>query len=348
MTTMTTPLPLAGSGNAMPAPVLPSSRRGIRRLLRTALQLFYTLIALSSIIFVALHAYLAWTLSHPPVATFGSNPMLAKSLPYSDVTFPSADNKTQVDGWWIPSTASRSTVVLSHGYGANREELWVPMYDLAERLHNENYNVLMFDYGFASTKHSTPATGGIIESQQLIGAIQYARGQGSDELIVWGFSMGAGTALQAALLGVPVDAMILDSTFIPDSDTIYGNILNWVHIPKYPSLTLVELFFPLMSGVRLEQIPSTRIQDTAYDFPLLLIHGTADDKAPTSISEHIAKSQKNALSQLWVVPGAIHEMIYRTHTAEYVQRTDSFLKQVHAGALAKAHSSDTAQASNSA
>jgi pimeloyl-ACP methyl ester carboxylesterase len=193
----------------------------------------------------------------------------------------------------------------------------------------------MFDYGFASIKHSTPATGGRIESQQLLGAIQFARRQGSDELIVWGFSMGAGTALQAALHPEPIDAMILDSTFIADDDTLYHNMRNLIDIPKYPSVSLIRWFIPFMNGNWLEQTPSAQIQEKAYDFPILLIHGTADDKAPTYLSENVAKAQTNVLSQLWVVPDAIHEMIFRTHPEEYVQRTTAFLDRVQTGFLAK-------------
>jgi pimeloyl-ACP methyl ester carboxylesterase len=91
-----------------------------------------------------------------------------------------------------------------------------------------------------------------------------------------------------------------------------------------------------MSGVSLSDIPSTEAQRTDYPFPILLIHGTADDKSPTSIAENVASSQTNALSQLWVVPGAIHEMIFRTHTEEYVQRASAFLNNVQlTRALAK-------------
>ncbi|BBI35750.1 alpha/beta hydrolase [Cohnella abietis] len=334
MTTMSTPY---NGSVVIPVPATEQSpdHKLIRKLGRLALNLLLAVSSLIVIAFLAFHVYVAWALSHPPVASLVSNPMLAKNLTYSEVTFPSADEKTLVDGWWIPADESRQTVVLSHGYGANREESWVPMYDLADLLHSLKYNVLMFDYGFASAAHSTPATGGRIESQQLIGALQYARKQGNDELIIWGFSMGAGTALQAALQSEPVDAMILDSTFLPDDDTLYHNIRNQINIPKYPSVSLIRLFFPLMSGTRLEQIPSAQVQQTAFDFPILLIHGTADDKAPTYISENVAKAQTNALSQLWIVPGAIHEMIYRTHTQEYVQRTTSFLDRVHTEVLAK-------------
>jgi fermentation-respiration switch protein FrsA (DUF1100 family) len=156
--------------------------------------------------------------------------------------------------------------------------------------------------------------------------------------------MGAGTALQAGLQGAPVDAMILDSTFIPDEDTIYHNMRNYVDLPKYPSVSLIRWFFPLVSGTRLEQIPSAQVQQKAYDFPILLIHGTADDKAPAYLSENVAKAQTNVLSQLWIVPDAIHEMIYRTHTDEYVQRTTSFLEHVHTRVLAKIQTGEPVQA----
>jgi pimeloyl-ACP methyl ester carboxylesterase len=344
MTTLSTPFPLSSSGAFPVTAQSPEHLTASRfRFGRLALQLMLSFACLIVMLVLVFHAYVAWALAHPTVAPLSSNPLLAKNLAYTDVTFASADNHSLVEGWWIPADLSRKTVVLSHGYGANREEFWVPMYNLADLLHGLNYNVLMFDYGFASQTYYTPATGGRNESQQLLGALQYAREQGSDELIVWGFSMGAGTALQAALYSGSIDAMILDSTFIPDDDTLYYNIRNLVDIPKYPSVSLIRQFFPLLTGTRLEHIPSTQIQETAFDFPILLIHGTADDKAPTYLSENVAKAQTNALSQLWVVPDAIHEMIFRTHPEEYVARTTGFLEQVHTEVIAKAELSQYAK-----
>jgi alpha-beta hydrolase superfamily lysophospholipase len=335
MTTISTPLPLGGTGS-LPAPVAPIVRRRAHRAWRIAFHSSLVILCFMLSVIVGLHSFVAYKLSHPPVAPLASNPKLAIQLDYSEVTFPSIDGKTLVDGWWIPAADSRKTVVLSHGYGTNREESWVPMYSLASMLHDRNYNVLMFDYGFASKTHFTPATGGLAESGQLLGALQYARSRHSDELIVWGFSMGAGTALQAALKSEPVDAMILDSTFLPDEDTLYYNLRKQINVPKDPSVSLIRWFFPLMSGSSLGDIPSKQVQNTAYDFPIFLIHGTADDKAPTYLAENIARAQTNQLSQLWVVPGAIHEMIYRTHQGEYIARTTAFLDQVDAASLTKA------------
>ncbi|RUS46594.1 alpha/beta hydrolase [Cohnella sp. AR92] len=310
-----------------PSPVLPELER--KSLSRFQRLLLTAAILLGAIVFLvcAFCTIAAWIFAHPSVPVLASNPMQARGLMYEDVRFASADHASEVQGWWIPSSGDR-TVVLSHGYGTNREEAWVPMYDIANLLHEQNYNVLMFDYGFADSSNRLPATGGVAESQQLLGALQFARDKGSGEVVVWGFSMGAGTALQAALQSDLIDGMILDSTFLPDADTIYANIRKYAKVPKSLTISLLSRFLPVFTGTQLNQIPSTAAQTTDYSFPILLIYGTNDDKSPMSISENIAASQTNPLSGLWVVPGALHEMIFRMHPEEYIARTTAFLQSI--------------------
>lgn len=330
MTTWPAPLPLSGE---VPLPSAPAaSKRSLTgRVFRFLKIVLFAALATILLLYMIAHAWIAWKLTYPNVMPIASNPMLAKNLPYTDVTFPSADGRTTVDGWWISTADSGGqTVILSHGYGANREEYWVPMYDLAEMLYGLSYNVLMFDYGFANADRRLPATGGIVESQQLLGAIQFAREQGTNQLIVWGFSMGAGTALQAALLDAQVDAMILDSLFIPDEDTLRYNLAQThLQIPHQPTINLVKWFIPIISGVKLEQVPSAQVQQTPFDFPIYLIHGTADSKSPVYLAENVIHAQNHPHSELWVVENAIHEMAFRMHRQEYVERVTSFLRQIH-------------------
>jgi len=306
--------------------LLPLESKVPRRLHRLLLVASIAL-GIAAFFLVALFTVVSYLFAYPSVPALQSNPMAARNLMYEDVRFESADHASEVNGWWIPAAGDR-TVILSHGYGTNREESWVPMYDIASLLHEQSYNVLMFDYGYADSSNRQPATGGIAESQQLIGALQLARDKGSGEVIVWGFSMGAGTALQAALQSDLIDGMILDSTFLPDSDTIYSNIRHYANVPKSLTVPLLSRFLPLFTGTQLNRIPSAQAQTTDYSVPILLIHGTSDDKAPIGISENVAASQTNPLSELWVVPGALHEMIYRTHPEEYVARTTAFLQAV--------------------
>ncbi|MBD2848360.1 alpha/beta fold hydrolase [Paenibacillus sp. IB182496] len=292
--------------------------------------------ALALVLFaaVAFHGFIAWRLAYPYVAPLQSNPLEAKSLAYEDIAFPSASGATMVDGWYIPAADdSARTVIFSHGYGANREESWVPMYDLAELMHGLDYNVVMFDYGYASASDKSPATGGREESQQLLSAIRYARSNGADEVVIWGFSMGAGTALQTALQTDLIDAMILDSTFLPDPEALFHNVTQLVSLPRFPSLQLLQALLPLWSGTGFGAIPYDRVLSTTYAIPIYMVHGTADSKAPLNTARLIAQTQTHPLSGEWVVENGLHEMLFRVHPDEYISRVSHFLDQVHAQRL---------------
>ncbi|WP_379146487.1 alpha/beta hydrolase [Paenibacillus sp. sgz500992] len=309
--------------------IAPNLSLGVIRVKHIVVALLLSVFFFFVFCFIALHGYIAWVLSNPTVAPLYSNPSLAKGLDYEDVTFQAHDGSRTMQGWYIPSKDSTKTIVFSHGYGANREESWVPMYDLAHYAHSLNFNVVMFDYGFASQTNKDIATGGKKESQQLLGAIQFAKDRGAGEIVVWGFSMGAGTALQAGLVTEDVDAMILDSTFLLEPDTLYHNIKQNIDLPRQPSLEIMELLFPVLNGTGLNQIPYSKVKAEDYPFPVLFMHGTKDDKAPYPIAEELAANQSNPYSDSWIVEDSHHELLFREHPREYLRRVSAFLGNVH-------------------
>ncbi|AJY77576.1 alpha/beta hydrolase [Paenibacillus beijingensis] len=320
----------------MPEGPAPATTRNFTRHKHAFVALMSALMALVVLTVVAFHGYIAWMVAYPYVAPLTSNPKLAKNLDYTDVTFPSMSGRTTVGGWYIPASKAGSgtkqserTIVFSHGYGANREETWVPMYDLANLLHKLHYNVLMFDYGYASAKYKAPATGGYEESQQLLAAVKYARDHGSKEVVVWGFSMGAGTALQAALQTNQIDALVLDSLFLPSPDSLFENVRQIIDLPRFPSLPMIEKLLPLWTGVDFNKIPASSVQSTSYDIPIFIMHGTKDAKASYATAEAIASKQTNPLSREWIVNGGSHELLFREHPKEYIQRAALFLSQVN-------------------
>jgi pimeloyl-ACP methyl ester carboxylesterase len=270
------------------------------------------------------HGYIAWKLARPVIESLQSNPKEAIGVEYIDVRFASAEGDTELSGWYIPANSAK-TVIFSHGYGGNREEHWVPIYDLAKALHNENYNVLMFDYAYASPDSSQASTGGFKESKQLLGAVDFVKNNGAQQVFIWGFSMGAGTALQAALQYEEIQGMILDSTFVLDPDTLYQNIKLQIDLPRFPSLHLIGTMIPYINGAGLERIPYDDVKSKQYSMPIFMIHGKKDKKAPYAIAKQIFHNQMNALSQLWLLPKRGHEMIYRHHPDEYIERALGFL-----------------------
>ncbi|WP_438448364.1 alpha/beta hydrolase [Gorillibacterium sp. sgz5001074] len=297
----------------------------IHLLLAILLSLLFT----AAMAVVGFHAYVAWLLGRPVIAPLSSNPMEAIGVPYEDVRFHSSNNRTTLDGWYLPYAGSAKTIVFSHGYGANREESWVPMYDLAKAAHMQKYNVLMFDYGFVHPEQVV--TGGVQETYELLGAIDLAKQKGASQVFVWGFSMGAGTALNAALQGADIAGMILDSTFVLSPDTLYHNIREHADLPRFPSLNLIRFFFPLMNGVSLKQVPYEKMTETSFNFPIFLIHGKKDDKAPFQLAQEIFANQQNEpLSKLWLLPNGHHELIYSVYKKDYLGKTLSFLDTVSA------------------
>ncbi|MEI7025884.1 alpha/beta hydrolase [Paenibacillus sp. y28] len=282
-------------------------------------------LSLSVLSVLTFHGYIAWVLTRPVIAPLVSNPLAAIETPYEDVTFAAAGGGSMLEGWYIPAASpSAQTVVFSHGYGGNREEIWVPIYDLAAELHRQQFNVFMFDYGYV--KPERVVTAGIQETNDLLGAIDYVKARGAEDVFVWGFSMGAGIALQAALQYTDIQAMVLDSTFLLEPDTLYRNLTNYIQLPRNPSLSLVGMFFPVMSGgASLSQIPAAAVKSAKFSMPLFLIHGKEDEKAPYSLAETIFKNQSSE-TKLWLDPDGTHELIYRAHKKQYLSRTIAFLK----------------------
>ncbi|SFM03693.1 Alpha/beta hydrolase family protein [Paenibacillus sp. 1_12] len=310
-----------------------------RRVKQVLIALISLLLLLFSLV-MAFHAYIAWTLARPHIDPLRSNPSLSFGAAYEDITFPSLNDSTILSGWYIPAVAPSShskTVIFSHGYGGNREEIWVPLYSLAQELHKQNYNVLMFDYGYVQPKIS--ATGGIRESQELLGAVKYAKDKGSESVYIWGFSMGAGTALQAALQTKDIDGMILDSTFILEPETMYHNMKQIANLPKFPSLALVHLFFPLINGVSLNQIPYTQVKEAQYPMPILFIHGKQDQRAPYEMVQDIFRNQSaSSNAQLWLLPNDTHELIFKAQKRTYLSVAMGFLKGMSAQPILSADS----------
>jgi alpha-beta hydrolase superfamily lysophospholipase len=320
--------------SAYPSLPLPQIRtKSVRHLRGTQKMILFTAIIIVSAFtmsIVAFYGYIAWMLGNPTHDALQSNPKLAAGLPYENVSFPSLSGSSHLAGWYIPSEeSSAKTVIFSHSYAGNREEPWMPIYKIAEALHKKHLNVLMFDYAYANKANHVSFTGGIKESKELLGAVQFVKQHGAKEVVVWGFSMGAGTTLQAALQTKDIDAMILDSTFIATPDTMFMNIKRKLDLPQYPSKMLIHYMFPFINGMGLTQIPYQKVLSSVYTAPIFFIHGKEDERSPYTIIQQLAENQStNALSSIWIKPKAKHELVYDTDPKGYFKKTMEFIDKV--------------------
>ena len=137
---------------------------------------------------------------------------------------------------------------------------------------------------------------GLTEWQDLEAMVTYALEQGSDGVVLDGYSMGGGIVmafLQRSTLASEVQAVILDAPMLDFSATVDDNAsretlpIGGLGLPS--SLTAVA---KLIAGLRFDvDWPSLDyLADTSrYRVPFLVFHGTGDTTVPIATSRRFAR-----------------------------------------------------------
>ncbi len=158
-----------------------------------------------------------WQLVLHPTRAFTATPS-SFGLQAEEVHFGvDASGEPQLDGWWIPGgTSSSRTVLLLHSATGDMADAL----GTAAMLHQQNLNVLLFDYrgyGRSSGDHPTEA----LMQTDAAAALDYlleARKLPAATILVYGRDLGASLALNlCAKAKTPCPALLLDS---PDGDTL--------------------------------------------------------------------------------------------------------------------------------
>jgi uncharacterized protein len=198
---------------------------------------------------------------------------------------------------------SPATIVLSHGYGGNQDEL-LPT---ANALHEGGFSV--FTYDLRGCGQSTgEVTFGAKERDDLRSVVDYLTTRDDvdpQRIGALGFSMGAATTLMEAADDPRVKAVVDDSGW---SDVHHWLRPSWRAVFLHPgdrfsalSLKLAEL----RASIDLDRLEPRKDVARLAGRPLLLIHGTADGNVPPGDSdENFAAAHEP--KELWRIEGAEH------------------------------------------
>ena len=172
---------------------------------------------------------------------------------------------------------------------------------------------------------------GLTEWQDLEAMVRSALDQGSDGVVLDGYSMGGGIVmafLQRSDLAGEVRAVILDAPMLDFSTTVDDNAsretLPVTGAPLPPSLTAVAKW---MADVRFDVgWPALDyLDDTSrYDVGFLVFHGTADTTVPIGTSRRFAGSLPG-LVDLVECPGAEHIGCWNLDPDAYALAVQGFL-----------------------
>ncbi len=237
-------------------------------------------------------------------------------LRYEEVNFRSIDG-IKLNGWFIPNNKTKITIIVMHGYPADKANLL----EIAEFLARD-FNVFLFDFRSFGKSEGTYTTVGYREKNDLIGALEYLENEENITKIgLYGFSLGGAVALMTNHKNV--QAIVTDSAYAKLSHMLKHMYRNFF-IFKYPLAFLTKLYGVVFLKINIDDInPVDNIQNIRV--PILLIHAEKDSQIP--VTEAYLLHSANNKSELWIVENAEHGMTHLINPKIYKERIIKFFKE---------------------
>ena len=135
--------------------------------------------------------------------------------PYSATSFTSADEQTQLSGWFFKTDDPISTIIVVHDTQSNRLPFNVAMVQMIEDFLNMHYNVFLFDLRNSGESSGAICGYGYLEWQDVLGAIKHVKKISVTKDVVL---YGIGSGCSACLLGMDKLPPSLDSEVLEDYD----------------------------------------------------------------------------------------------------------------------------------
>lgn len=159
---------------------------------------------------LALLGFLVYKIANPGAVPEHVNPSHFL-LPSLEVSIPNGDGP-EIQGWWIPGLKGAPGIVLAPGYGMSRSDAL----SLAGVLHEDGFNLLVFDQRGCGATPRGASTLGLYETGDMVRVLKYVQSRpesNGGRLGIWGVDVGALAALKAAASVPEVRAIAADGPF---------------------------------------------------------------------------------------------------------------------------------------
>jgi fermentation-respiration switch protein FrsA (DUF1100 family) len=245
-------------------------------------------------------------------------------LSHEDLTLKTAEG-ISLRCWLIKAPhPSRGTVIYLHGVS----ECIIVGLPMTKALHDEGFNVFLYDSRRHGDSGGKYCTYGFYEKHDVSTVINYLE-QRSDlrlgNIGLFGSSMGAAIAVQAAALDKRVKAVVAESGFATLRTVFDDYQKRMIKMPWHYLRNLVIKRSEHLAHFKANAVsPLDAVKD--INVPIFILHGTADDRIKYQYSELL---YKNALSpkELWLIPGAKHHNMADVGGEEYTRRIVDFFKK---------------------
>jgi pimeloyl-ACP methyl ester carboxylesterase len=179
-------------------------------------------------------------------------------------------------GWYVPAGSGLPpdgpTVVLVHGWGANKSDLL----DRAAMLHG-SYNLLLLDLRNHGQSGAAPTTQGVREAGDLRAMLDWLEAsKGPERVAVLGVSMGGATALAEAARDERVDAVVVESTHASIANAIQARLEQEGYPRSMPGSWAVLLGSLVRTGVDVSGADPLQTIERLDGRPVLVVDAGQD------------------------------------------------------------------------
>lgn len=220
-------------------------------------------------------------------------------LAYEQVAFKTKDGLT-LSGWFIPNeNAKAKTVILLHGYPADKGNILPALAFL-----RENYHLLLFDFRYFGGSGGAYSTAGAKEVEDVTAAVQFLQSRGIQEVGVWGFSMGGAVALMAAPETPEIKAVVTEASYARLD--LMARELYRIPLLNYPLSKLTGLWAKVFLNIDVRNVAPEESARNLH-IPILVIHSTNDDMIPFKHALLLKDALRdNAQADFWFQEDLIH------------------------------------------
>ncbi|MEW5873301.1 MAG: alpha/beta fold hydrolase [Chloroflexota bacterium] len=254
-------------------------------------------------------AYSVWTTFmsvHPPrwFAMRNVTPEIF-FLPYEDIQLRTCDG-LRLSGWFVPARGvddrQAAVIILAHGRGGSCSSMILHL----EALHKGGYSLLALDLRAHGRSQGDTSTFGILETQDILAAVDYLRTRQDVDLGrigAFGVSLGAQAVLRAAALSPEIRAVGMEglgSASLEDHGSS-GRPASLRSKLYYPLNWFAYWLGDVMTGIRSPESTTAVIRRVSC--PLLLISTGKGSEQKFNRLFYAAASQPKTL---WELPRAKH------------------------------------------